>query len=443
MRTDTIVAPATPAGIAGLAVIRISGTDTFKLLSCIITGRKLTTQPTHTAQLYWLKDKNGKPIDQTMITVFRRPRSYTGEDMAEIACHGSPLIVDKIVQLCRQHGARLAEPGEFTKRAVLNGKLSLTQAEAVQVLVTIQAPRAHQLAIAAYQGATAKVIARFTEQLRNLYAEIEYLLGLDEDPQPNVAHLDRATNSVLTQLNRLITQAEKTSFLFTPAKVAIVGRANVGKSSLFNRLLAEKRAITSPIPGTTRDRIESALSLDGIKINLIDTCGFDPASRNPLTRIGTQQTHHALGQADLLLVVFDNSQPVHQLDRAIIAECEKKPKIYIINKCDLKTHFNYRSLLNQRPLAISCKTGSNIARLRQLLRAYFRQTNSRCPVTTQRQLQALQQARARLIASLNALDLTIRATELRSALTALEEIDAPTTTEEILNRIFSQFCVGK
>ncbi len=363
--------------------------------------------------------------------------------MAEITCHGNPFIVDRIVQLCQKNGARLAEPGEFTRRAVLNRKLTLTQAEAVQALVNAQTPRAHQIAIAAYQGETAKLINHLTEQLRNLYTEIEYLLNFNEDNQLDTVHLDRTTRSLLRQINRLLAHAEKNYFLFTPPKVAIVGRPNVGKSSLFNRLLEEQRAITSPIPGTTRDRIESSLSLDGIKISLIDTCGFDPASRNPLTRIGTQQTTQAIAQSDLLLLVFDNSQSVNQIDRTIVAECEKKPKICVVNKCDLKPRFQYQLLLKQPPIAISCKTGKNIARLKQVLSNYFRQTNSQSPLTTRRQIQALQNSRDHLTASLNAPDLTIRAAEVRAALTALTEMDSPATTEEILDRIFNQFCIGK
>jgi|UniRef100_A0A7V3UZL3 tRNA modification GTPase len=448
MRTDTIVAPATPPGVGALAVIRISGPDTFKLLKRLFPEKDLQSRPGYSTHLCWLNDDKGKPIDQVLITIFHQPRSYTGEDMAEIAAHGSPLIVDKIIHLCSKNGARIAEPGEFTRRAVLNGKLSLSQAEAVLHLVKAQTPLAHRTAINAYRGAVSRMVANFTTQLFNIYTELEYRLGFAEDQpgEKNFADtrwLDQEIRRVINALNRELQRAEISHRLFEPARVAIVGRANVGKSSLFNRLLQDQRAITSPIPGTTRDRIESRLDLAGITLRLIDTCGFDPKSRNPLTRIGTTETRRAIQESDFILVVFDGSQPVHPIDKLILAEVEEKPKMYIINKGDLKPRFRIQELGIKNSITISCKTGENLNRIRVQLRRQFNSNGTPCPAITRRQIDCLENCRRALIASLKTENLEMRLLEVKNALDNLTAIDAPVTSEQILNRIFEHFCIGK
>lgn len=443
MRKDTIVAPATAAGVSGLAIVRLSGPETFAVLSRLLPGHNISRQPSYTARLFWLKDeKKGETVDQVMVTVFRKPRSYTGEDMAEITCHGGPLIYNKITELCRNQGCRLAEPGEFTRRAVLNGKLTLSQAEAILGLVNASNPLGYHTAIKAYQGTLSRQIGALAEILRNLHSEVEYLIGFDETEALDTKSLDSKTKSILAQLNRMIRNAQRSRFLFEPARVAIVGKTNVGKSSLFNRLLDDKRAITSPIPGTTRDRIEATFSLGSVGINLIDTCGFDPETKNPLTRQGTMETRKAIELADLIILVFDFSQPVHKQDRAILAATEKKPKIYIINKSDLTCRFD-PGFLPAQAIRVSCKTGANINKLRTALKRRLQPTTPPSPLTTQRQIEVIGECRDNLLASLTAHDLETRAQEIKSALEALAKIDSPLVAEDVLDRIFARFCIGK
>ncbi len=444
MRQDTIVAPATPPGVSGLAVIRLSGPDTIPVLNRLLPGHRWEKQPAWSVRLVWLKEKEDRPLDQVTVALFRAPRSYTGEDMAEISCHGSPFIVDRIVRLCLKHGCRLALPGEFTRRAVLNRKLTLSQAEAVLSLVNARSELAHQQALAGYQGATTKFVRKLSAALTDLYTEIEYLLSFDEEERTDRHRLKEKTASVLRLLREAIKQGEHQRFLFQGARVAIVGRPNVGKSSLFNRLLAEERAITSPIPGTTRDRIEATTTIGPVTVQLIDTCGFDPGTRDPLTRLGTRQTEKALTDADLLLVVFDGSQPARQQDRTILAWTEKMPKIYIINKSDLKRRLP-DNFLPRPAIAVSCKTGANINRVRQALLRHLRPFSPKdaCPFTSRRQLQALKECYSALLSSSTSPDLATCAADIRLALDALAQIDAPVTNEDILNRIFNSFCVGK
>ncbi|MGQ9678618.1 MAG: tRNA uridine-5-carboxymethylaminomethyl(34) synthesis GTPase MnmE [bacterium] len=444
MRLDTIVAPATPAGVSGLAVIRISGPDTLLVLRRLGVKFEKKNCNHPILKLIWLKDEKGELIDQVMTVVFFKPRSYTGEDMAEISCHGSPLIIDRIVGLCQRYGCRIAQPGEFTRRAVQNGKLTISQAEALGYLVSARTPQAHRQLITAYHGATGRFVATLAERVRNLYSWCEYLLGFDEEEKSNDSQLNRETKKIILQINRALTRAENNRFLFEPDRVTIIGRPNVGKSSLFNRLLEEERAITSPIPGTTRDYIDATITIRGVVARLIDTCGFDPKTKNPLTRLGTQKTETALNHSDFLLVVFDGSQPAQPQDRAILALTKNFPKIYIINKSDLNRHLE-RDFLPGPTFAISCKTGVGINRVRTALARHLHsdRTNLSCPIISRRQIDTLKTCRDQLYASLNSPDLETRSIEIKHALEELNQIDQPFTSEEVLNRVFENFCIGK
>lgn len=443
MRSDTIVALATPPGTSALAIVRLSGPDTTRVLAALFPGARLEKQPAQKLRLAWLTDENGKPVDQVMFALFRAPNSYTGEDMAEITCHGNPLLTDEIIDLCRKKGCRLARPGEFTRRAVLNRKLTLSRAEALGALITAPTPEAHRQALAAYQGETGRFVSEIAEELRELYARIEFLLGFDEEEKVDETELNRRTRQLLNRLARTLEQAQRNRFRFEPARVAIVGRPNVGKSSLFNRLLGADRAITSPIPGTTRDYIDAETFIDGLRIRLFDTCGLHPNAKNPLTRLGTKKTRNALGQMDLLIVVFDGSQPARNHDREILALTEKMPKIYIINKSDLDRALE-KDFLPEPALPVSCKTGAGLNRLKRMLRTRLGPLcTSAPPVITQRQIQTLDACRAALKRSLTSLDLETRGMEVRLALDTIAEIDAPTPSEDTLNRIFARFCVGK
>lgn len=460
--SDTIVALATPPGVSGLAVIRLSGPDTFLVLNHLVPKVNFKRQASHTLRLVWINDEKKRPIDQVMVAPFRKPHSYTGEDMAEITCHGGAVIVDKIIELCRKQNCRLAEPGEFTRRAVLAGKLTISQAEAILALVNARSAEAHQGAISAYQGATSRFIAAIVNSLHDLYAKVEFLLGFAEETPDSGGRLNRhwfirQTKALLTRLNRFITQAEMSRFLFEPARVAIVGRPNVGKSSLFNRLLQQERAITSGIPGTTRDRIEASLTLGNLSVQLTDTCGFHLRAKNPLTRLGSEQTRRAIAEADMLLVVFDGSEPLQKADKEILAQVIEKSKIYIINKSDLPRRLRTKDIIinarglpgkngdgsKVRPVSVSCKTGANIHRLRREIKTLLSPNATPSPVTTRRQIEHLRECQAALQASLRASDLETQATEIKFAIEALAKIDGGITTEELLGRIFSQFCVGK
>ncbi len=446
-KRDTIVALATPLGVSGLAVIRLSGPKTLAVLDRIVPEVKFQNQPSHTLRLVWINDERKRPIDQVMVAVFRSPRSYTGEDMAEITCHGGLVIIDRIIELCRKFGCRLAEPGEFTRRAVLAGKLTLSQAEAILGMVNARTMEAHQCAVSAYQGATTRFISEIGNRLRDLYAEAEFLLGFDE-AEGDRNGLTRGIRGLLTRLNRTIERAKRIRFLFEPARVVIVGRANVGKSSLFNRLLQEERVIVSPVPGTTRDRVEVTFNIDGITVSLTDTCGFDPKAKDSLTRLGSEQTQRAIADADLLLVVFDGSEPLKKEDEAVFAQTKEKPKIYIINKSDLPRRLKRLEALGAMgvkltPIVVSCKTGSNINQVRRALKEFLAPRGAPPPTITRRQIEILQECRDALQASLIAPDLETQAVEIKEGLAALAKIDGGVTSEEILNRIFHQFCIGK
>ena len=438
---DTVCALATPPGIGSIAVIRLSGPRTFDILDQITRGMKPSRQPSGTVRLGWVEDSNRREIDHVMISVFRTPKSYTGEDLAEISCHGNQLIADTIIKLLRQHGCRLAEPGEFTRRAVLAGKLTLSQAEAVLDLIHAQTTAALRSALNRYEGGISKLVTQLAEELRNLVADAEYQLGFDEpDTQP--LNLAKRVKQLTRKLDRIITRGKQNQYVYKGAEVAIVGRPNVGKSSLFNRLLGQKRAVVTPAPGTTRDRIDASIVLGDAQIKLTDTGGITGRSAGTISRPAAAQTCKAIEQSDLVLMVFDGSRPAASADQEVFKATSRHRVIYIINKSDKPRRFEPDFLNGNPGIAVSALTGTGIGRLRSMIARRFR-LNLGTVVTSTRHLELLEECRTALNHSRKAPDAETSAFELKAALDALGKIDAPCTSTDILNRVFSRFCVGK
>ncbi|MEO0079156.1 MAG: tRNA uridine-5-carboxymethylaminomethyl(34) synthesis GTPase MnmE [candidate division WOR-3 bacterium] len=443
MRKSTICALATPPGFGSIAVIRVSGPDSFSILDRLCRRARPSRQPGWTVRLDWLLDNNGRPVDQVLLTVFRKPHSYTGEDMVEISCHGGIVTADRIMQLLLENGCRLAEPGEFTRRAVLNGKLTLSQAEAVLDLVNARTALAQAAALNRYQGELSSYVAGLSRRLRDLYAEVEFELGFEPDGRDPLPGRKKRVRSIIAELDRAIAAGERHRFASDGAHVAIVGRPNVGKSSLFNRLLEQDRALVSPLPGTTRDRVEARIVINGSLVHLSDTCGVPASTTSAITRLAVAQTERAIESADLILAVFDGSEPARAADRVLLEKLKNRATIYVVNKSDRPRRF--RIPLRGPTLAISCRTGANLARLRMLLARRFRvpPSASRLPLANQRALQAFKEARAALQRSLSAPDLETAAFDIRAALDALAVIDAPITSTALLDSIFARFCIGK
>lgn len=441
---DTICAVATAPGTGSIAVIRVSGAGTFTILDRFLPDHLPSSQRSHTVRLNWFMSPTGEPVDQVLVTVFRAPRSYTAEDMAEISCHGGDVAADVVLNLLIHAGCRVAEPGEFTRRAVLAGKMSLSQAEAVADMAEARSDAAFRAALGRYRGRLSNLVAGIAEDLKGLLAGIEYKLGFDEHdacgtvPGPSIRR-------IAARLAKAIASAEGGRLLVEGANVVIIGRPNAGKSSLFNRLVESERAITNPIPGTTRDRIDSTVVLTGIPVKFVDTAGLTVRTGTRLDQLALAQTKKAVEQADVIIALFDGSRPGGPSDLAVVAALRGRPAICALNKIDLPRRFDqsFASECPARLIPVSCRTGSGIARLRSRLARVLRAGPKPQLAINRRQLEALSSCRDALVRAGSARTLETAALETRSAIDMLSQVDAPATRTDILDRIFTRFCVGK
>lgn len=444
----TIAAIATPPGYGAISVLRVSGPDSFAIADRIFQGkRKPSNCPTHTIHYGKIINPNDRIsglIDEVLLSVFRSPNSYTAEDMIEISCHGGSFVSEKILSLLLKEGARLAEPGEFTKRAVLNGKMTLLQAEAILDLVKAKTDLAHQSAIGQLTGNLTSIIFDLRERIKDVLCAVENFLEF-EDTMNDTDYKKIETKIGKTEkiINRLITKGEKEKFLREGVCAVIVGRANVGKSSLFNQLLGANRAIVTEIPGTTRDTLEATIEIEGIPFRLLDTCGIG-LPKDQIEVIGMERTDDYLTNSDIILTVFDNSEAVKDEDLQVLSKTKEKPRIIVLNKIDLKSYFNKKILNGGLVIEVSAKYGWGIKELRDTLAKEFKTSNREAYfITNRRHLETLKQASKALARSKNLRLLETQSYELRAALSLLGELTGDVTNEEILDKIFSQFCIGK
>ncbi len=495
--SDTIVALATPPGVGAIGVIRLSGPRAIMLADRIFKGKPLENQPSHTAHFGKIvdSDKHGERIlDEVLVTIFKGPHSYTGEDTTEISCHGSPYILQKIIQLCLQHGARLAEPGEFTLRAFLNGKMDLTQAEAVADLIASESEAAHDVALRQLRGGFKNEIARLREQLIHFASLVELELDFGEE---DVEFADRSdlknlVANIRSHLRPLIQSFALGNALKTGVTTVIAGRPNAGKSTLLNALLNEERAIVSDIPGTTRDTIEEVLNIRGVQFRLVDTAGIREA-QGAIEAIGIQRTMEKIEQAAILLYVWDvaggmtirevwedlarltadtgevSPSTVHRPPSAVLVVCNKMdrnplfqtewlldptlPNVhpYLVAPDGVETTSYSSSIVQGSSLIpVSAKNQMNIEYLKEKLfeTAAGEGVNMESIVVTNaRHHDALRRADVALADVLVGLDSNVTgdfmAQDIRRSLAYLGEITGEIGVEDLLGNIFSKFCIGK
>ncbi len=445
--TDTIVALSTPPGRGGLGVVRISGQDALAIADAILRGP--VAWRSWQAHLTHLLDRDGRVIDEVVATFFQAPRSYTTEDVVEIACHGAPVVLRHAVERAVESGARLAEPGEFTLRAYLRGRIDLPQAEAVRDL--IEATTLYQARIAAQQaaGSVSRRIAPIKEQLLQLIALLEAGIDFAEDDVgvASDSEILRRLDPVTEAVCALAASFQYGGFVQAGLTLAIVGRPNVGKSSLFNRLLEEDRAIVTDIPGTTRDLVSETASIGGIPVKLYDTAGIRESCERVET-LGIERSYQAMADADLTLVVIDVSAPPDPDDATLIARAASQGRYLVAaNKCDLG-----RSVpAPGRGLSVSALTGEGIPQLREAILntvapagAFEQETGF---ITSLRHAQQLRESVAALEQACSAVESHIPhemlLLDLYAALRPIDAITGATTADDILNRIFSDFCIGK
>lgn len=451
---DTICALATAPGGA-LGIIRISGPKALDAVSAICSVRCNTVAPntvhfTHIVE-YDAVSQHHTPIDEVLVSVFRAPHSYTGEDSVEISCHGSSYVLNKVLELLVQQGCRMAEPGEFTQRAYLNGKMDLSQAEAVADLIASSNHATHQIAMSQLRGHFSSQLAQLREQLLKLTSLLE--LELDFSDHEDLEFADRSelkelTKTINNHITRLAHSFETGKAIKQGIPVAIIGKTNVGKSTLLNRLLHEDRAIVSDIHGTTRDTIEDTMELQGVTFRFIDTAGIRQTT-DEVEQIGIERTYQAIQKARIVLWIIDN-QPSTEETNDILQHIENKKLIIVNNKID-KLNNNGYNLLNSPTVHISAKFGTGIDILEQAIyQAADIPTLSDTDVivTNARHYDALvraQQSIQRVIDGLEQqLSGDLLSEDLRLALEQLSEITGgQITPNEVLENIFKNFCVGK
>ncbi len=465
---DTIVAIATPPGVGGIGIVRLSGPLAFAVgLRIFRPAHPLaedTAPPSHQLLYGHAVDpaNDDAVIDEALAAFMRAPRTYTREDVVEISAHSSPLALRRILEVALAAGARAAQPGEMTLRAFLNGRVDLAQAEAVMALINAETDAGHRLALRQLQGELSAEVASARRQALEALIRIEASIDFPEDevPPPDPTELAALLTGAQAGVERLLAGADRGRVLREGLRVALVGRPNVGKSSLLNALLRTERAIVTPVAGTTRDTVEEKALIGGLAVQLVDTAGLTP-SDDPVERIGVERSRAAAQAADLLLLVLDGSEPLTPLDATVATELRtlgqadtSRPAILVLNKADLPHQLSdeaTQALWPDAPLvATSTVTGSGLAALEGEIAALALGgtaqagdalvSSARHKDALRRGLEHLQAAQATLA---NGLPLDFVAIDLRAALEALGEITGETATADLLDRIFAEFCIGK
>ena len=455
---DTICGIATPLGEGGISIIRVSGSDSLKIINKIFKGKNasdILDMKSYTMRYGHICDINSKfEIDEVIISYMKGPRSFTAEDVVEVNCHGGVVSTGRVLEEIIKAGARIAEPGEFTKRAFLNGRIDLSQAEAVMDIIRAKTDLSMKSAVMQSSGALSKEIGKIREYILNTLALIEYSVDFtedDEEPDETIPiRVQEQLTIAIKDINKLLEGANEGRIIRDGLKLAIIGKPNVGKSSLLNCLLKEKRAIVTDIPGTTRDIIEEFISLDGIPVKITDTAGIRE-TEDEVEKIGVERSREKIDEADLIVLMLDSSCPLESEDREIIDKVKDKKYVVLMNKNDLEKKISDEDIKDlKNVIYISAKTGFGIDELKEKVKELFFNgevdsesmiiSNNRHKQALYRALENCQEALDR-VKSNEYLDLI--SIYVTSALKALGEITGSELEEDLINKIFSEFCVGK
>ena len=457
MDFDTIAAIATGTGRTAIGILRISGPKAIAAVDALFTpagGAPFARRPARTLVYGTLHDDNGRPLDQCMATLSRAPHSYTGEDTCELQCHGSPAVLTAGLDALFARGVRQAKAGEFTKRAFLNGRMDLTQAEAVIDLIDAQSAAAARNAAGQLSGALSRRIDAVYDRLTELSAHFDVVLDYgEEDLAPfEPAELERVTNTCIAELDALLATVHRGRQLREGIPAAIIGAANAGKSSLLNALLGYDRAIVTDIPGTTRDTLQETVTLGGILLRLTDTAGLRDTA-DQIERLGIERSRQALEQAELVFAVVDGSRPLTEEDHAALLSARSaRHAVCVVNKSDLGTTAEAAALQSQFPqtVILSAADGTGLDALEAAVSACFPGGADAADgelLTNLRQADAAALARDALMRVRDGLALGLTPdmllTDVEEALRALGEITGRAVSEDVTNRIFDRFCVGK
>lgn len=458
MLNDTIAAISTPLGEGGIAVIRVSGEDSVTYVERIFRSKtKLSVADTHTVHYgFIIEPASAEKVEEVLVTLMKAPRSFTMEDVVEISCHGGIVSVKKVLDLLLVQGVRLAEPGEFTKRAFLNGRIDLTQAEAVIDLIRAKSDRAFKVALKQVEGNLSKQIKHLRYILVELMAHVEVNIDYPEHDVEEMtnAFIKTKCDTVMLDIDRLLVTAEQGKILREGIETAIVGKPNVGKSSLLNELAQENRAIVTDIPGTTRDVIEEFVNIGGIPLKLLDTAGIRETS-DIVEQIGVERSKTALAEADLILLVLNSNDELQLDEIALMKQLADKQTIVILNKIDLDRKLDVAQVLSyfpqERIVELSLIENKGIEDLEKAIAAIFfegkLESSDLTYVSNVRHISLLKQAKRSLQDALDAneqyVPIDMIQIDIRAAWEQLGEIIGDSVGESLIDQIFTQFCLGK
>lgn len=459
---DTIAAISTPLGEGGIGIVRLSGKHSIRTAEKLFSSPKNCTlgsvKPYSMVYGHIRDPFTGEKVDEVLVTVMKSPHSYTKEDVVEINCHGGMITVRKTLDLVLKQGVRLAEPGEFTKRAFINGRIDLSQAEAVLDLIRAKTDESRRIAVEQLQGGLSEKITGLRDRLTEICVQVEACIDFPEDEIETAAAQDllREICLIRDELEKLLKTYDEARFFREGLSTAIIGKPNVGKSSLLNALLRKDRAIVTDTPGTTRDIIEEYLNINGLPLRIMDTAGIREV-RETAEQEGVKRSLQSIENADLVIAVFDRSEPLTGEDIEVIEKIKPKRTIIVFNKCDLPLSADRNFLISRlaaaapRMLDVSATRGDGLEELKDTIFTTclrdWKEEREGVVVTNLRHKTAIEQAVASLGRAAQTLTenqpLEIHALELRAALDNLGTVVGAVTTEDILDRIFSEFCIGK
>lgn len=449
---DTIAAISTALGVGAISIVRLSGNDAIEIVNNCFKGKDLTKVASHTINYGHIVDKN-EIIDEVLVSVMKSPKTYTTEDVVEINCHGGVISTKRILETMLTHGARLAEPGEFTKRAFLNGRIDLVKSEAVMDIIDSKSEEANKLALSQLSGTTSNMIKKFREKLKQLLASIEVNIDYPEYHDIEVVtkdHIKTSIKDMKKDLEEVIKESKNMTLIKEGIKTVIIGRPNVGKSSILNKLLEQEKAIVTDIAGTTRDIVEGEIYLDGILLNIIDTAGIR-STEDIVEKMGVEKSLSMIEEADLVIVVLNNNEKLTKEDEEILAKTKDKQRIIVINKNDLEKKIDISKKELKNIVETNTNTVEGIKQLKEKIielfqletiktKDYTYLTNARQISLAKKAYQSLQDAEEGILQDL---PIDMVEIDLKETFDLLGEIIGETYSEEILDHLFANFCVGK
>ena len=449
---DTIAAISTALGVGAISIIRLSGPEAISIANSCFKGKDLSKVESHTINYGHIIDQ-GEVIDEVLVSIMKAPKTYTTEDVVEINCHGGIISTKRILETVLMHGARLAEPGEFTKRAFLNGRIDLVKSEAVMDIIDSKSEEANKLAVSQLSGSTSNMIKKFRDSLKQLLASIEVNIDYPEYHDIEVVTKEKIQTELISmkkELEDIIKSSKNSTLIKEGIKTVIIGRPNVGKSSILNKLIEQDKAIVTDVAGTTRDIVEGQVYLEGILLNIIDTAGIRK-TEDIVEKIGVEKSLSMIDEADLVIVVLNNNEELTSEDKEILEKTKNKERIIVINKNDLEQKINISKSSLDSVVETNTNTVEGIKELKNKIidlfqlesiksKDYTYLTNARQISLAKKAYQSLKEAEEGLH---NNLPIDMIEIDLKDTFDYLGEIIGETYSEEILDHLFANFCVGK